>query len=171
MNAILTTAVPELQIKEGRGKYRKATKQEIMEASSVIKFQSMIAEKKSVIASPQQSVDFLSTRLAYQEREVFGVLYLDNRHQVIDYEDLFFGTIDGASVHPREVVKGVLLRNAAAVIFAHNHPSGVTEPSPADLRITQRLKDALALIEVRVLDHVIIGDAGKYRSLAESNQI
>jgi DNA repair protein RadC len=93
-------------------------------------------------------------------------LFLDNRHRVIDYRELFRGTIDGASVHPREVVRSALDLNAAAVIFAHNHPSGVAEPSQSDLRITQRLKDALALIDVRVLDHLIIGE-GEGTSLAE----
>jgi DNA repair protein RadC len=85
-------------------------------------------------------------------------MYLDNQHRLISYEELFFGTIDGASVHPREVVKRVLKHNAAAVIFAHNHPSGVAEPSQADRRITDRLKSALLLVDVRVLDHMIVGD-------------
>jgi DNA repair protein RadC len=94
------------------------------------------------------------------------VLLLDNRHRVIAYKELFRGTIDGASVHPREVVREAMHWNAAAVIFAHNHPSGVAEPSQADIRITQRLKDALALVEVRVLDHIVIGE-GEGASLAE----
>ena len=83
---------------------------------------------------------------------------MDNQHRLIKYEELFFGTINGASVHPREVVKHALKHNAAAVIFAHNHPSGVAEPSQADQRITDRLKSALLLVDVRVLDHMIIGD-------------
>ena len=83
---------------------------------------------------------------------------MDNQHRLIKYEELFFGTIDGASVHPREVVKHALKHNAAAVIFAHNHPSGVAEPSQADQRITDRLKSALLLVDVRVLDHMIVGD-------------
>jgi DNA repair protein RadC len=85
-------------------------------------------------------------------------MYLDNQHRLIRYEELFFGTIDGASVHPREVVKRVLAHNAAAVIFAHNHPSGLAEPSQADQRITDRLKSALLLVDVRVLDHMVVGD-------------
>ncbi|MBT3710912.1 MAG: DNA repair protein RadC, partial [Gammaproteobacteria bacterium] len=91
-------------------------------------------------------------------REVFACLYMDNQHRLIKYEELFFGTIDGASVHPREVGKHALKHNAAAVIFAHNHPSGVAEPSQADQRITDRLKSALLLVDVRVLDHMIVGD-------------
>ncbi len=93
-------------------------------------------------------------------------MFLDNRHRVIEFEELFRGTIDGASVHPREVVRRALQHNAAALILAHNHPSGVTQPSEADRRITQRLKDALALVEIRILDHFIIGD-GKPVSMAE----
>jgi DNA repair protein RadC len=84
---------------------------------------------------------------------------MDNRHRMIAFEELFNGTIDGASVHPREVVKRCLHHNAAAVIFAHNHPSGVPEPSQSDERITQKLKEALHLIDVRVLDHFVVGDA------------
>ena len=97
-------------------------------------------------------------RLAPQPYELFAVLWLDNRHRVIAFEELFRGTIDGASVHPREVVRAAIDHNAAACIFAHNHPSGVEEPSQADLRITNRLKDALDLVDVRVLDHMIVGD-------------
>ncbi|HYN77909.1 MAG TPA: DNA repair protein RadC [Lamprocystis sp. (in: g-proteobacteria)] len=118
------------------------------------------------LTSPEATRDYLRLKLYGLPYEVFACLFLDNRHRVIRYEELFQGTIDGASVHPREVVRRVIETNAAAVIFAHNHPSGVAEPSQADLRITQRLKDALALIDVRVLDHLIIGE-GPGTSLAE----
>jgi DNA repair protein RadC len=91
---------------------------------------------------------------------VFAVLFLDTHHRAISYEELFHGTIDGASVHPREVVNAALRHNAAAVILSHNHPSGVAEPSEADRRITQRLKDALALVDVRVLDHFVVATEG-----------
>jgi DNA repair protein RadC len=119
-----------------------------------------------VLTSPEATREYLKLQLCGEPREVFACLFLDNRHRVIRFEPLFFGTIDGASVHPREVVRRAIETNAAAVIFAHNHPSGVAEPSQADLRITQRLKDALALIEVRVLDHLIVGE-GPGTSLAE----
>ncbi len=102
--------------------------------------------------------DYLKGKLRDYSHEVFACLFLDNRHRVIEFEELFTGTIDGASVYPREVVKRALAHNAAAIIFAHNHPSGVAEPSESDKRITQRLKDALALIDVRVLDHFVVGD-------------
>jgi hypothetical protein len=95
-----------------------------------------------------------------------GCLYLDKRHRLIQFEELFRGTIDGASVHPREIVKLALQRNSAAVIVAHNHPSGIAEPSQADELITQRVKEALALVDIRLLDHIIVGD-GASVSLAE----
>ena len=113
---------------------------------------------QDVLTSPEATRDYLKMRLYGSPHEIFACLFLDNRHRIICFEELFRGTIDGASVHPREVVRRVLETNAAAVIFAHNHPSGVAEPSQADLRITQRLKAALDLFEVRVLDHVIVGD-------------
>ena len=110
------------------------------------------------MTSPQASKDFVKLQLATYEHEVFACLFMDNKHRVITFEKLFRGTIDGASVYPREVVKACLSHNAAAVILAHNHPSGVSEPSQADEKITKRLKDALALIDVRVLDHLIVGE-------------
>jgi len=118
------------------------------------------------LASPQQSADFLIMHLAEKEAESFCVIYLDSRHRVISFEEAFRGTIDGAAVYPREIVKAALLNNAAALIFAHNHPSGVAEPSAADRQITERLVNALALVEVRVLDHIIVGGTSTY-SFAE----
>ncbi|MEE4378570.1 MAG: DNA repair protein RadC [Candidatus Competibacteraceae bacterium] len=117
-----------------------------------------------------QSVDdtrrYLSAKLRHQAQEVFACLFLDNRHRVIAFEELFYGTIDGASVHPRQVVKRALYHNAAALIIAHNHPSGIAEPSRADEQITLRLKEAVALIDVRLLDHFVVGD-GETVSFAE----
>jgi DNA repair protein RadC len=115
-------------------------------------------KRGDVLTSPEATRGYLIVRLRDIPYEVFTCLFLDNRHRVIAYEELFRGTLDGASVHPREVVKRALHHNAAAVIFAHNHPSGVAEPSQADERITQRLKEALALVDIRVLDHMVIGD-------------
>lgn len=113
-------------------------------------------KKGRCLSSPEATRDLLRIRLAEEKNEVFGVIFLDNRHRVLATEELFYGTIDGASVHPRVVVSRTLELNAAAVLLFHNHPSGVAEPSQADMRITQRLKDALALIDVRILDHVIV---------------
>jgi DNA repair protein RadC len=120
-----------------------------------------------VLTEPSATRRYLIARLRGYSYEVFGCLFLDNRHRIILFEELFRGTIDGANVHPREVVKSALLCNAAAVILAHNHPSGVAEPSYADERITLRLRDALALIDIRVLDHIIVGDGESTVSLAE----
>jgi DNA repair protein RadC len=116
--------------------------------------------------APSATREYLKTMLAPQERELFMVLALDNRHRLIASDILFAGTIDGASVHPREVVKCALRHNAAAVIFAHNHPSGVAEASQADELITRRLRDALALVDIRTLDHLVVG-AGQTLSFAE----
>jgi len=115
-------------------------------------------ERGTALSSPAASRDFLQAKLRDHPYEVFACLFLDNRHRVIAFEELFRGTIDGASVHPREVVRRTLHHNAAALILAHNHPSGIAEPSNADTHITHRLRDALALIDVRILDHFIIGD-------------
>lgn len=118
------------------------------------------------LASPRATRDFLSANLRDLEHEVFCCLFLDKRHRLIQFEKVFRGTIDGASVHPREIVKLALQCNSAAVIIAHNHPSGVAEPSQADELITHRVKDALALVDIRLLDHIIVGD-GACVSLAE----
>lgn len=123
-------------------------------------------ERGDVLGHPDATRDYLCAHLRAYRHEVFGCLFLDQRHRVIAFDELFHGTIDSASVHPREVVKQALARNAAAVILAHNHPSGVAEPSPADHHITQRLKAALALVDIRLLDHFIVGD-GRAVSLAE----
>lgn len=123
-------------------------------------------ERRDSITSPAATRRFLAARLRDLQHEVFACLYLDTRHRVIGFEELFRGTIDGASVHPREVVKRVLAVNAAAVVFAHNHPSGVAEPSEADRRLTRRLAEALSLVDVRVLDHFVVGD-GEPVSFAE----
>lgn len=109
---------------------------------------------------------YLKMTIAQYTSEVFGVVFLDTRHRVIDFEILFHGSIDSASVYPRQVVKRSLAHNAAAVFLTHNHPSGDTEPSQADRVLTQRLKEALLLVEVRVLDHIIVG-AGTPLSMAE----
>ena len=114
-------------------------------------------QQRPSLGSPRDSGDYLRARLRDLPYEVFGCLYLDNRHRVLAFEELFRGTVDGASVHPREVVRACLKHNACAVIFAHNHPSGVAEPSAADRAITHELRDALQLVGVRVLDHLVIG--------------
>ena len=111
-----------------------------------------------VLESPGMTRQYLQVMLGGYEHEVFAVVMIDNRNRVIAFHEMFRGTVDGASVYPREVVKQVLADNAAAVILVHNHPSGVAEPSQADIRITERLSDALSLIDVRILDHLIVGE-------------
>ena len=122
------------------------------------------------LGNPRDSGDYLRARLRHLPYEVFGCLYLDNRHRVLAFEELFRGTVDGASVHPREVVRACLQHNACAVIFAHNHPSGVAEPSAADRAITHELRNALQLVGVRVLDHLVIG-SGEPVSMASRGLI
>ncbi|GAB5412680.1 MAG: DNA repair protein RadC [Congregibacter sp.] len=122
--------------------------------------------ERSVMSSPERTRRYLQHHLGTQTREVFTCLFLDSQHRLLRSDDLFLGTLDGAAVYPREVAVRALQYRAAAVIFAHNHPSGVAEPSSADRRITERLKDALGLLDVRVLDHLIIGRGRSY-SFAE----
>ena len=119
-----------------------------------------------VLSSPQQTRKFLQLHLGSRDREVFSCMFLDSQHRMIRCDDLFLGTLDGAAVYPREVVVRALQYSSAAVIFAHNHPSGVAEPSGADRRITQRLQAALELLDIRVLDHIIVG-RGREFSFAE----
>lgn len=121
---------------------------------------------EAVLSNPAAVSGFVRAHLQDYPHEVFMVLYLDTRHRLLAAEELFRGTIDGANVYPREVVRQALHHNAAAIIFAHNHPSGVAEPSPADEAITRRLQEALGLVDIRVLDHIIIG-RGQEVSLAE----
>jgi DNA repair protein RadC len=121
---------------------------------------------KSALENPQAVRDYLKALLRHEQHEVFGCLFLDTRHQVLTFEALFHGSIDNTSVHPRQVVKRALANNAAAVILCHNHPSGNATPSQADRRLTKRLQEALLLVDVRVLDHFIVGD-GDPLSMAE----
>ena len=125
-----------------------------------------VLQRGDALTSPQATRAYLSAQLRGYSYEVFACLFLDNQHRVILLEEMFRGTIDGASVYPREVAKRALFHNAAAVIFAHNHPSGINEPSQADKHITEKLKQGLDLFDIRVLDHFIIGDGQPY-SFAE----
>jgi DNA repair protein RadC len=142
--------------KPGLGEAKYAQLQAVLEMGRRHLLQHL--EQGEELTSPQAVRHYLTARLRHQDRELFCCLFLDNRHRVIRCEDLFQGTIDGASVYPREVVKRALALNAAAVIFAHNHPSGVAEPSGADQRLTQRLQRALELVDIRVLDHMVVGE-------------
>lgn len=154
--------------RKGLGDAKYAQLQAVVEMARRHLFESV--RRGDPLTSPQATRHYLSARLRDHSHEVFACLFLDNRHRVIVFEELFFGTIDGASVHPRVVVQRALRHNAAAVILAHNHPSGVAEPSGADRAITQRLKEALALVDIRVLDHFVIGDGNPW-SFAENGLI
>ena len=123
-------------------------------------------QRGNVLDSPQVTRDLLKLRMRHLSYEVFACLFLDNQHQVIGFEEMFRGTLDSASVYPREVIKRALELQAKALIFAHNHPSGITEPSQADRDLTDRLSRALALVDIRVLDHFVVGD-GEPFSFAE----
>ncbi len=127
-------------------------------------------QRQRALTDATQAGHYIKARLRAYPHEVFACLYLDNRHQVLAFEELFRGTIDAAAVYPREVVKRALHHNAAAVILAHNHPSGVAEPSQADRHITDEIKKALALLDIRVLDHLVIGD-NEWTSLAQRGWI
>lgn len=154
----------KLYVKNG-SRYREATSAEVGQVHGAYAL-AAVNEVRPTLSAPASSRTFLREMLGGRDHEVFVVVLLDNRHRVIRVEEMFRGTIDGASVHPREVVKEALNAAAAAVIFAHNHPSGVAEPSQADEQITRRLRDALALVDIRVLDHLIIG-LGSTCSFAE----
>ena len=127
-------------------------------------------QRSDCLTSSALTRNYIRSRMRAYTREVFLCLFLDNQHRVIAQEELFQGTIDGSMVHPREVLRRSLHHNAAALIFAHNHPSGVAEPSQADISITRRLKNALGLIDIRTLDHLVVGDS-EVVSLAERGLI
>lgn len=143
-----------LLVRDAHGHYLPASADDILEAARQVIDQKM--QRGTLFDAPTTVKTYLRTKLAGFEHEVFAVLFLDTHHRLIDYMEMFRGTIDGASVHPREVVKEALRCNAAALILSHNHPSGNPEPSAADRVLTTRLKEALALVDVRVLDHVIV---------------
>ncbi len=156
LRELLTAARPRCLAQAGVGPARYAILQSAVELSRRHFHEALRAGP--ALAAPEATRDFLLARLRDRPYEVFCCLYLDNRHRLITFEELFRGTVDRAGVHPREVLRQTLAHNASAVIFAHNHPSGVLEPSQADELITRRLKEALALLDVRVLDHFIVGD-------------
>ena len=144
-----------LLVRDAQGRYLQASADQILAAArQVIDLKN---PRGTLFTSPALVKDYLRTKLASFGHEVFAALFLDSQHRLIEYVELFRGTIDQASVYPREVVKEALRLNAAAVVFSHNHPSGNSEPSQADKLLTQRLKEALALVDVRTLDHIVVG--------------
>lgn len=164
LNGVSRAGRAALATQPGMGMSKIAT----LEAMGELSNRQMLEEiqSKEVLTNSAETRRYLQARFRHCEQEVFSCLFLNNQHYVVELEELFKGTIDGAAVYPREVVKRCLHHNAAAVIFAHNHPSGVAEPSQADIAITRKLKAALQTIEIRVLDHLVIG-ATEVVSLAE----
>ncbi|MHA7834520.1 MAG: RadC family protein [Algiphilus sp.] len=156
LRSLLSADVEHFCAAKGLGRAKYAQLQAVLELS-----RRHLAEelrREGVLRDPSSTRRFLQARLRDESRELFGMLLLDNQHQVLAFEVLALGTINAAAVYPREVVKAALRRNAAAVIFAHNHPSGVAEPSAADRDLTERLITALRTVDIRVLDHVIVGE-------------
>lgn len=149
------SGIHSLFVRSRRRRYQPASAEQILGAAREVVDQR--TQRGVSFIDPAVSCTFFLDRLSGYDREVFAAAFLDGRHRLIDYRELFFGTIDGAEVHPREVVKRALLHNASAVIVAHNHPSGMVEPSAADRAVTARLKQALSLVDVRLLDHIIVG--------------
>lgn len=144
-----------LFVRDQRRRYRPANADQVLEAARRVV--DLRVRRGTSFKEPSVARQFFRDKLAGLEREVFAAVFLDCRHQMIDYAELFFGTLDGAEVHPREVVRQALLHNAGALLIAHNHPSGNLEPSAADRALTARLKQALALVDVRLLDHIVVG--------------
>lgn len=161
------TSTDTIQICDITGDYHIVQRQELIK-----KAQSCITQlfiRGEAMTSPKKSADYFQVLLGGYEHETFYALWVDSQHHVLKAQELFRGTVDGASVYPREVIKEGLACNAAAVIFAHNHPSGVAEPSQADIQITKRLKAALELVDIRLLDHLVVG--ADVTSMAERGMI
>lgn len=137
---------------------RPVTRQELIDYAATLLCSDLL--ERPAVSGSHEAISFLRMRLCHEERELFGALFLDHKHRVIAFEVLFMGTLDFTAVHPREIARRALALNAASVILAHNHPSGDPEPSDSDLKMTYRIRDALALVEVRVLDHVVLGQLG-----------
>lgn len=168
LRGLLETPSPQLQRLPGMGQARTAQLLAAVELGQ--RFLAAEFERGEGLSRPEDAGRFLLARLRSHRQEVFACLFLDNKHRILAFEEMFHGTIDGAAVYPREVVRRALEHNAAALILSHNHPSGVAEPSDADRAITRRLCDALSLVDVRVLDHLVIGD-GDWVSLAQRGWI
>lgn len=169
LRAILNADKQSFEQVPGLGKVRFAQLQamkEICKRSDFIQLQ-----KKTQITNSRQTYAYLKKCLRDYKNETFAALFLDNQHRIIAYEELFFGTINTATIHPRPIIERVLHLNAAALILAHNHPSGISDASHQDIAVTERIREALELVDARLLDHLIIGDNEVYSILAESKWI
>jgi DNA repair protein RadC len=164
LRALLEADKGEFTKQHGLGEAKFVQLQAVLEMSR--RHMESTLQKGAAFTDCEATKYYFKQRLRQYQQEVFACLFLDNQHQLIKFEELFFGTINNASVYPREIVKRALQFNAAAIIIGHNHPSGIAEPSHSDISITERIKSALALIDVRLLDHIVVGDAETV-SLAE----
>lgn len=169
LHALLNADEEEFCQAKGLGKAKFAQMKAVLEMSRR-HFESGL-KKGDAFTQPENVANFLIHKIGFQQQEKFGLLLLDQQHFLIEYKTLFTGTLNQANVHAREVVKTALVSNAAAVILTHNHPSGDPSPSQSDLSLTQVLSQALDLVEVRCLDHIIIGDFGRWHSLAQHQQM
>jgi DNA repair protein RadC len=156
LRSLLSASKSQVCKLAGVGPVKYAQLQAAAEISKRIAHENL--QRGQILTNPDLTRDYLMRQLADRSYEVFALLLLDTQHRVIQFVELFRGTIDSASVYPREVVSLVLEKKAAAVIVCHNHPSGIAEPSQADRRITERIKNALATIDVSLLDHMVVGD-------------
>lgn len=169
LNALLNADQNEFCQAKGLGQAKYVQLRAVLEMSQR-HFESGL-QKGDAFTDPQAVAQYLSHSIGFQHREQFGILLLDQQHRLIQFEMLFEGTLNQASVHPREIVKAALDHHAAAVILAHNHPSGDPAPSQSDIELTRILSQALNLIDIRCLDHIIIGDFGRWHSLAQQRQM
>lgn len=154
LHGLLAASVEEFCLQQGAGPIKYVQLQAVRELG--IRLQKSALKEHTILDSSKKVATYLQCEIGHYEREVFCLLLLDNQHRLMECVELFYGTINSANVYPREVVKLALVKNAAAVILAHNHPSGVAEPSESDLLLTKALAKALALVDIRVLDHFVV---------------
>ncbi|KTD39481.1 DNA repair protein RadC [Legionella moravica] len=169
LRAILNASAQNFKQVSGLGEVRYLQLQAVKEICRRSDF--IHLQKETQITNSKQTYAYLKKRLRDYKNETFAALYLDNQHRIIAYEELFSGTINSATVHPRPIIERVLQLNAAALILAHNHPSGVSDASHQDLEVTERIREALELVDARLLDHIVIGDNEVYSIIAESKSI
>lgn len=164
----ITSGAKTVQVQDIEGRMYIIDQEQLLQAAQQC-IREQFASDQVPLTSPDHARELIQVLIGHYEHEVFMAVWLDNKHKTIHHEVMFRGTIDASAVYPREVVKAGLKHNAAAVIFAHNHPSGDTEPSNADIAITKKLKKALALVDMRVLDHLIVGES--VTSMAEKGLV
>ncbi|MFT4059434.1 MAG: DNA repair protein RadC [Legionella sp.] len=169
LRAVLNATLPQFSQVHGLGEVRYVQLQAVQEICRRSDF--IHLQKETQITDSKQTHAYLKKRLRDYKNETFAALFLDNQHRIIAYEELFSGTINTATIHPRPIIERVLQLNAAALILAHNHPSGISDASHQDIAVTKRIRNALELVDARLLDHLVIGDNEVYSIVAESKWI